>query len=322
MSVLSLQNQGNQNNANAQNGQNTNQTQGAGSEGASQGQGAGAQSAGNGNAQGSASTNASSEGSNGGSRVITWREHIPEEYKSEQSLLNVPDDVAALIKMTVHSQRMVGADKVALPSKHASEDDYQIFYDKLGRPTLDKYEIEKPKDSKFIDDDFLNVIKPEAHKLGIMPKQLSALVKKYEEHISKIDKETNEQKMGAIKQGLDGLKKEWGGAYPHKVGYAHNLLREHGSENLHKLLHENPEIGDNPELIKLLSAVGEKLYKEDNLPEGEVSSSRISPSEARDKATSIMSDSSHPYNMGDHPNHKAAVKEVQELMAIAYPENN
>jgi hypothetical protein len=115
--------------------------------------------------------------------VGDWRHGLPDELRNDDSI-KVLNDVHTLAKSYVHARKAIGANKVALPSKHATEDDIQKFYDELGRPALDKYEVQPPKDAKFVDKDTLDKLKPLAHKVGIMPQQLNAILDFYEKDMS------------------------------------------------------------------------------------------------------------------------------------------
>ena len=65
--------------------------------------------------------------------AFDWRSEIPEEIKDHKSLETI-QDVPGLIKGFVHAQSMIGADKLAIPGKHATDDDWNAVYGKLGRP--------------------------------------------------------------------------------------------------------------------------------------------------------------------------------------------
>ena len=57
---------------------------------------------------------------------------LAEDIRNEPSLQNI-QDVDQLAKGYVHEQRMVGADKIPLPNKHATDEDWNQFYSRLGR---------------------------------------------------------------------------------------------------------------------------------------------------------------------------------------------
>ena len=58
----------------------------------------------------------------------------PEELRNEPSLRTFTDP-GALAKSYVNAQRMIGADKIAIPSKSATPDEWREVYTKLGAPT-------------------------------------------------------------------------------------------------------------------------------------------------------------------------------------------
>ncbi len=73
-------------------------------------------------------------------------------------------------------------------------------------------------------------------------------------------------------------------------------------------------------LIKFAAKVGELLYKEDTIKGNQGGDGLImDPQQALQKANNIMADGKHPYNDSSHPNHAAAVREVNELFDTAYP---
>lgn len=66
------------------------------------------------------------------------------------STIKSVDDV---VKGFYHAQKMVGADKIVVPSKNASADEWKNYYVKAGLPEkFDDYKVELPKsfeDSNF-----------------------------------------------------------------------------------------------------------------------------------------------------------------------------
>ena len=70
---------------------------------------------------------------------------LPEELQKEPSLQNFTN-VGDMAKTLVHSQKMVGADKIAIPSKHATEEDWKQVYTKLGLPYNSQFWLVRKKD--------------------------------------------------------------------------------------------------------------------------------------------------------------------------------
>ena len=67
---------------------------------------------------------------------------LPEELQTEPSLRNFTD-AAGLAKSYVHAQKMIGADKLPLPGKSATDEEWNNVYQKLGRPNAaDQYDFQ------------------------------------------------------------------------------------------------------------------------------------------------------------------------------------
>ena len=65
--------------------------------------------------------------------IADWKSSLSDEIRSDKSLENIKD-VEGLAKSYVHAQKLVGADKIPVPNKFATEKDWDAVYEKLGRP--------------------------------------------------------------------------------------------------------------------------------------------------------------------------------------------
>lgn len=268
----------------------------------------------------SGQANTSNPTDTGGYEASDWRSSLPQEIRGEESLKNMLT-VEAMAKSFVHAQKMIGAEKVPLPGKHASESDWQQFFQKVGLPeTVDKYEVTPPKDAKFVDESLIKDLKPVAHKLGILPRQLSEVLNFYEERSNKLTAAQAANQEAALNTEIKALQTEWGKAYESRVALANRTLEEIGGPELMKYVSESG-LGNDVKLVKLLGLVGEKLFREDGVPKDGTGGipSVYDPATAREKATQITMDATHPYHNPEHPKHKEALKEVENLFAMAYP---
>ena len=55
-----------------------------------------------------------------------WRSQIDESYRDHPSLQHY-SDINGLAKSHINAQKMIGADKIVLPGKHASQEDSMSF---------------------------------------------------------------------------------------------------------------------------------------------------------------------------------------------------
>ena len=92
-----------------------------------------------------------------------WRTTIPEDIRSSPSLMKFqkPEDV---YRSYVNLEKQWGADKVSIPGKHATPDDWHAFYQKTGLPAgVENYKMEFPKESN---KDYTNALVETAYKAG------------------------------------------------------------------------------------------------------------------------------------------------------------
>jgi hypothetical protein len=72
----------------------------------------------------------------------TWKEAISEEFRSDPNIEKFTE-IDALAKSYINATKMIGQDKVAVPNKNSTEDQWNEVYDKLGRPeSADKYSLD------------------------------------------------------------------------------------------------------------------------------------------------------------------------------------
>ena len=243
-------------------------------------------------------------------KVINFKDLIPEKYKEEKALSNFVsmDD---FVKSYLSAQRLVGANKVAIPNKMATDEDWEEVYSKLGRPA-------KPEDYKYsfseeeINQDQLKSFNETAHRIGLLPKQAERIIKFYNEMNTQA--EVDNQKLFEVKQteAMADLKKEFGPTYTKRLDQAKKLATETlGNEMLNNtVLKDGTRLGDSVEVIKAFSMLADKL-SEDEIIKGEGSSYQTA-SEIEKEISELTEDGS-PYWQKTHPNHAKTVDRVFKL---------
>lgn len=262
--------------------------------------------------------NPGNAGGTTGNQNNSWRSALPAELQAEPSLQTF-NDISALAKSFIHAQKAIGADKIILPGKHATEDDWKQVYTKLGLPAdIKNYEV-KMSESASINKDFVEKFKTTAHAAGILPQQAQKLADWFQEVNGQSEAEVKKVKEAKVKADIDGLKNEWGAAYDKNLSVAGQVLREAADQETLAYL-DQTGLGNDTRLIKLLAKVGEKFMKEDSAVGGNPEfPAKYTPKEALAEANKIIGNFDHPYHKSDHPNHKAAVQEVQDLFNMASP---
>lgn len=244
-----------------------------------------------------------------------WQDLLPDDLKVEASLKNF-HQFPALVKSLVHAQKAVGKDKVTLPGEHATADEVNEFYTKLGRPVKpDDYKFQAPEklpEGVTWDSTGNKAFAEKAHELGLSSKQAEALYAWHSgiqlERLNSMPQALEQQRAEAETE----LKKEWGAAFNQQLVLAQRAANTYGAlEDFERL-----GIGNNPAVLKFLAKVGASI-SEDKLKGG--AQSALVPGDAKSQINEIKGDTKHPYNNAEHPAHAQEVAKMAKLYEMAYP---
>lgn len=243
-------------------------------------------------------------------KEVSFKDLIPEAYKQEKALSNF-NSMDDLLKSYLHAQKMIGANKIAVPNKMATEDDWKEVFRKLGAP-------EKPEDYKYsfkdneIDPEQLKSFNETAHRLGLLPQQAERLIKFYNEMNTASEQNRLQAADNKQLEAETLLKKEFGANYGKRLDQARRLASEtFGKELLNNtMLQDGSRLGDNVEIIKAFAMLADKL-SEDEIVKGDgigyMTASQI------EKEIAELTEEGSPYWIKGHPNHRKAVEDVLKL---------
>ena len=69
----------------------------------------------------------------------SWKDSISEEYRKDPNIEKFTE-ADALAKSYINAVKMIGQDKIAIPTKNSTQETWDEAYTKLGRPeSADKY---------------------------------------------------------------------------------------------------------------------------------------------------------------------------------------
>lgn len=239
-----------------------------------------------------------------------WKASLSDEIRNEKSLENI-SDIESLAKSFVHAQKLVGADKIPVPNKFATEDDWNKVYEKLGRPkSADEYKFNLPED-KTVDEAALKGFAQQAHKLGLLPGQADGVVKFYNDMIGAELADANSVAVAAREKATSELKQEWGQAYDQKIAAANNVVRSVLPDGFMSMqMEDGSKLGDNPVVIKAFAMLAEKMG-EDKIVQAD-GPMMMTPKQL-DKEINSLTAPGSAYWDKNHPAHKDAVAEVLAL---------
>jgi len=249
----------------------------------------------------------------------SWKDSLPEEIRGHKSLETIKD-VGSLAKGFVHAESMIGSDKIPVPGKWATDDDWSAVYNKLGRPeTSGDYKLEA---SEAADADTLDWFKSTAHKIGLNSSQAQNLLNEYEERMGSHAETSNAELESKRTEADLALKREWGRAFENKVAGAKGVLMNFADEDLADLTtSDGVKFGDHPDIIKLFANVGDYIREkigEDSIA-GPKGAGVMAPDEARQKLAEIKKQGT-PYWDHRHPEHDWWVQEALKFEEMLTPQ--
>jgi len=244
-----------------------------------------------------------------------WKNSLPDDLKADQTVRNVKT-IPDVVKMMLHAQKTIGADKIVVPGKHATDEDYAKIFDKLGRPAApDKYELKIKEGAA--PKELIEGFKTAIHGAGLLPSQAQKVFDWMQAESDKANEASLASQKAATEKVTEDLKKELGQAYLPKMVAAEAALKNViGDDALAKEIIEDPVLGNHPKFLKLALKLGELMKEDSDGSEGRPDGA-MTPEGARKRANEIMMDAKSPFMDGTHPNHALAVQEMQKLFEMA-----
>ena len=242
----------------------------------------------------------------------TWKEAISEEFRNDPNIEKFTE-IDALAKSYINATQMIGKDKVAVPNKNSTDDQWNEVYDKLGRPeSADKYSLNAKSEVVPIDDNAIKQFAENAHQLGLNNKQAQGILEFYKNnmegmaHQAKVDTET------AQAQSTQQLRQEWGREFDTNIKKAGALAKANmNPEILDMQLKDGMRLGDHPEIIKGFAKIA-GMMSEDKIVSTE-SENVSSNTDVETEISDIMNNKDGPYWNKSHPDHDKMVQQVYTL---------
>ena len=238
-----------------------------------------------------------------------WRSMISEDLRSDASLQHI-GSIDAMAKSYINAQKMVGAEKLAIPGSWATDEDWDLVYNKLGRPAeAGDYDLGD------MSGDMADWFREAAHQSGLSDRQAQRLAQAYDEFAGQATV-MSEEAMETHRENIESeLRQEYGGEFDDKMVRANELLREFDAPDLTEIqLADGSLLGDNPELVRLMVNISDYVAEqisEDGLA-GRDSRPGLSDEDLQSRMSEMTAKNS-PYWERMHPDHDRVVNEVLRL---------
>lgn len=252
----------------------------------------------------------------------SWREALPEDLRDEDCW-NTVTDFKNMAKQFVNQRKAIGKNKIPVPSEKSSQDEWDAFYDAIGRPkTPDDYKVEVPEElGELFDEDHLKQAKDMAHKMGITDSQFKAYMQFEMDRAQQLLQEEAEMAKRARDEGESTLRREFGQAYHDRMASAKQLINDAitDPERRQEFL---GKFGNDVDFIRFASTIGNRLSE---------SSAQIAelrqdtPNEALKKIKELQNTPGYMSTDREAMNQEqrqAITHEINELYKVAYPEQS
>ena len=242
----------------------------------------------------------------------SWKDSISEDFRNDPSIEKFTE-IDALAKSYINATKMIGQDKIVIPTKNSTQEAWDEAYAKLGRPeSADKYALDVKSDVVPFDETAIKSFAEQSHKLGLNNKQAQGILEFYKNNMegsvqqAKIDTET------AQSQAEQQLRQEWGRDFEGKVKQAGALAKANiNPEVLDMTLSNGTRLGDHPEIIKGFAKIA-GMMSEDKIVSTE-SENVNTVADIETEISAITNDTDGPYWNKQHPDHDKAVQQVYTL---------
>jgi len=252
----------------------------------------------------------SQEGAVADAAPVSFLESLPEEIRNEPSLRTFTDP-GTLAKSYVSAQRMIGADKVAIPGSSATADDWREVYTRLGAPTeASQYELGKDIP---LDDSYVNSFREHALNAGLNGQQANTMMEFVKSAVTSMNDNFTQGTEEAQYAAEQELRQEFGQAFEQRLEVAQLAANQllGGTEMFDEIiLADGRMLGDHPDIIRMFSNLATQIG-EDNI-EGTPTEMIMTPEEANRQLADITR-LDGPYGDRMHPQHDEYVQTALRL---------
>jgi hypothetical protein len=250
----------------------------------------------------------------------SWKSFVSEQYRTNPNIEKFTE-IDALAKSYINAVSMIGTDKIPLPGKTATDEQWSEVYNKLGRPeSPDKYQLELKTNVTQVDESQIKSFAQHVHKLGLNNKQAQGILEFYKNTLEGSAKEMSVNMEYAQEQSANELRQEWGRNYESNLKKAGAVAKTYlDPQLLDTQLKDGTRLGDNPNIIKAFANIA-NLLSEDKII-GAEGDNVLQSRDIESEISELTSDKQGAYWNRMHPNHTKVVNQVLALRELLHSGN-
>lgn len=250
-----------------------------------------------------------------------WANIVNERFKDDTVALNTKSPLDAVEQLR-NAQKLLGKKRLPEPQDDWKKEDWDAFYNGLGRPAkAEEYKLgevpEKFKDK--ISPEFMKEASTMLHEAGLTGKQYEKAMGAYFGWLDKATAAKEAADVEAFSAAETALKKELGAEYEAKVNLANNLIRTFADAETSEFL-ATSGLGNNPGVIRMMMKIADQ-FKDDDAIGASINSNLSGENQAKKEIADMKGDPDFQKRLFDetHAGHRQAVQKWHDAHKKAYP---
>lgn len=250
-----------------------------------------------------------------------WLAGLPEDLRQNAGLSKFTSG-EALARSYLSLERLLPADKLALPRGPDDAEGWDRVHTALGRPdAADGYAWQAPAalpEGVAVDEGLLGLFRASAHKAGLSQRQFDGVAGMFLDYTAQATAAQQQAQGRALTDGEGLLRREWGERYDPNLRLARAAVREAGGDELVAYL-DSSGLGNHPALIRAFARVGQQTGGEERLIGGR-GDAAMAPADLDRAIAEFRNRNAGPLYDKMHPDHGRVVGELQGLYQRRYPD--
>lgn len=251
-----------------------------------------------------------------------WRDHwLPTDLRTEKSL-DVIKTLPDLVKRMVNAEKVVGKNKVVVPTDKSPPEEWEAFYTAGGRPkTAGDYRAEIPEDmAELYPKEKLKRYREIAYQAGANERQFQAFLNADIQAARQLLEEQERYEKDAREKAEKKLRDEFGAAYDERLHVSNRLIAEALPQEEERMEFLQ-EFGNHPKFIRFASIVGARMAESKSII---ADLSKNTPAEALSKIKQLQATPGYlQLNSTMNPEQREAITaQIRELYKEVYPDQN
>lgn len=207
-----------------------------------------------------------------GTHTVDWRSSLPDDLKPLAQAKGWKSPAEAL-KSYAHLERLIGAERVALPAKDANgQRDWSQWegWAALGRPEApERYVFKGAKDGNAaptaIDREFQSHMAPLLHRAGLAQWQVDLLAEGFDGFNREFRGRSETRAQAEMAAAETELRRDWDRSFDRHMDLANRAVRQFGGAELARALGQSG-LGRNPAVVRAFARIGAALAEDGGMP--------------------------------------------------------